>query len=262
MTNLFITFLQLARGHCQGLRPRRPISSLETDSQQSSRWASPDSSLFHCPQVITCAAVWDKTWRQSEGHSSSRLPDEHAYASPWAKDDSTRFKVITEAPRGQLTTNLRLVCSFWWAKSFNKTNSSKHRRTSRVADLNDSENVGSSASSQQRPTTHTPFPTPHFSGSQLSVCYVCGVCGVDTLKPHMISDVARLEWSLGICIPRKHSRNWMAGPQAMFWKTLMCLQYVTKHCYCLWLHGKFYAKESIQIIVTETAHYTNLSAIT
>lgn len=150
---MFITFLQPARGHCQGLRPRRPIS-LETDSQQSSRWASPDSSLFHCPQVITCADVWDKTWRQSEGHSSSRLPDEHAYASPWAKDDSTRFKVITEAPRGQLTTNLRLVCSFWWAKSFNKTNSSKHRRTSRVADLNDSENVGSTASSQQRPTTH------------------------------------------------------------------------------------------------------------
>lgn len=157
--------------------------------------------------------------------------------------------------------NLRLVCSFWWTTSFNKTNSNKHRRTSRVADLNYSENVGSSALSQQRPSTHV-FPTPHFSGSQLSVCYACGVCGMDTLKPHLISDVARLEWSLGICISHKHSRNWMAGPQAMSWKTLMCLQYVTKHCYCLWLHGKFYAKESIQIIVTETAHYTNLSAIT
>lgn len=32
----------------------------------------------------------------------------------------------------------------------------------------------------------------------LSCQCVGGVCGVDTLKPYMISDVARLEWSLGI----------------------------------------------------------------
>lgn len=127
--------------------------------------------------------------------------------------------------------NLRLVCSCCWTTSFKKTNSNKHR-TSRVADLNDSENTHSF----QPTNTHHTRGFPYSSFQWFSAVSVLSVEW--TLMPHLRCDVARLEWSLGICIPHKHSRNWMAGPQAMSWKTLTCLRYVTKRCCCLWLHGE------------------------
>lgn len=112
--------------------------------------------------------------------------------------------------------NLRLVCSCCWTTSFNKTNSNKHRRTSRVADLNDSENMHSF---QPTNTHHTHgFPYSSFQWfsavSVLSVewtlwCPTCVVMWLDwngALESVFLISIPGTEWLVHRPCPEKHWR--------------------------------------------------------
>lgn len=165
-----------------------------------------------------------------EGHSFSRQASWRARLS-FPMSQRRFYKFRSHHWSAKRSANNRLVCSRWWTKSLSKTNTNKHRRISRVAHLKDSENVRSSALSQQN--KHPPQPFSYSSCQWLStvsvLCLWCLWDGMDTLKPHLSCDAAGLEWGLGICIPKKHSMNRMAGPWAILGRTLKCLKNVTKH---------------------------------
>lgn len=111
--------------------------------------------------------------------------------------------------------NGELVCEHWDMQKH------KHRCLSQCAWL-------SSAPTNKHPSNMFSL-LPILVVLNCQCAMFCGVCGTDTLKAYLSCDVDELEWGLGICILNKHSMNWMVGPWAILWKTLMCLQYMIKH---------------------------------
>lgn len=122
---------------------------------------------------------------------AGKLHRGHPYALPWAKDDSAGFKVIIQEQSGQPTTWTQSVVASErrvseWA------NTEMNRRTSTDTALNDSEKCSAQLWARNKHPSNI-SPTPHSSGSQLSVCYVCGVCGMDTRKPTWV--VMWMDWN-------------------------------------------------------------------
>lgn len=102
MTSVFTAFLQPACGHC---RVRVAMFFTKTDSPKSSSEkplfkSFPFSSCYQHVRRLRWAVV---TVRKAMA-LAGKLHHGHAYALPWAQDDSAGFKVITQEPSGQPTT--------------------------------------------------------------------------------------------------------------------------------------------------------------
>lgn len=226
MTKAFTAFLQPACGRCRvsmGNHSGLSFTRLILREQQVS---NPYSSLSHFPHASDVRGIWDEQWwpsgRQGLWQASFTMGAVMLCHEPkmivQVSESSPGSREVSRQPG----LGLQLLVSGELVSEHSRVQKNQQTPVSVTVKMC----MARLWAHNKHPANLSPTPILVLVTCQ---CAMSVVSGEWTLwsPPELWHGWTRI--GLGICILNKHSRNWMVGPWAILWKTLMCLQYMIKY---------------------------------